>query len=76
MKIYFFEYSGEEAKEKLNTLQSQLESLPTIHTTRLLKNTKQAGLFLLVVEASEEPHPALPEGVKVWAFEEVSEFLV
>jgi hypothetical protein len=70
MQVYFFECAGEGAKEKLNILQSQLEPLPTIHSMRLLKNTKQAHLFLLVVEASEEPHVSLPEEIRVWAFEE------
>jgi hypothetical protein len=54
----------------LKILQERLESLPTIHSTRLLKNTKQAQLFLLVVEASEEPHVSLPKDIRVWAFEE------
>jgi hypothetical protein len=70
MQVYFFECAGEDAKAMLKILQERLESLPTIHSTRLLKNTKQAQLFLLVVEASEEPHVSLPKDIRVWAFEE------
>jgi hypothetical protein len=70
MQVYFFECAGENAKEKLNILQSQLEPLAAIHSTRLLKNSKQVNLFLLVVEASEEPHVSLPEEIRVWVFEE------
>jgi hypothetical protein len=70
MQVYFFECAGEDAKEMLKILQERLESLPTIHSTRLLKNTKQAQLFLLVVEASEEPHVEVPQGARVWSFVE------
>ena len=69
--VYFFECSGEGAKESLEHLEEELEHLSFVHATKLLKNTKQADLFLLVVEASEEPHIALPTGTRVWSFEEL-----
>jgi hypothetical protein len=69
MQVYFFECAGEDALIKLETLQQTLETLSFIHATKFLKNTKQADLFLLVVEASEEPHIEVPEGTRVWTFE-------
>jgi hypothetical protein len=72
MQVYFYECTGEDAKEKLETLQQTLEQLSFIQSTKLLKNTKQADLFLLVVEASEEPHIETPEGTRVWTFTEVA----
>jgi hypothetical protein len=72
MQIYFFECAGADAAEKLRNLKTQLESLPFIASTRLLQNTKQTDLYLLVVETSEEPHIALPEKTKVWSFKDVT----
>jgi hypothetical protein len=71
MGVYFFECGGKDALGKLETIQQQLGLLPFISSTKLLKNTRQPDLFLLVVEASEEPHIALPEGARVWTFVEV-----
>jgi hypothetical protein len=69
--VYFFEASGEGARERLRHLKEKLEHLPTVHSTKLLKNTSQPDLFLLVVEASEEPHIETPEGTRVWSFVQV-----
>jgi hypothetical protein len=69
--VYFFEASGEGARERLRQLKEKLEHLPTVHSTKLLKNTSQPDLFLLVVEASEEPHIETPEGTRVWSFVQV-----
>ncbi len=71
MHVYFFECSGEDALKNLERLKEQLETLFFIHSTNLLKNTKQPDLYLLEVAASEEPHIALPENTRVWSFEEV-----
>jgi hypothetical protein len=68
-RVYFFESSGEGARERLETLKEKLEHFSFVHSTKLLKNTKQTDLFLLVVEASEEPHIEIPQGARVWAFE-------
>jgi hypothetical protein len=72
MQVYFYECAGEDAKEKLETLKQTLEHLSSIHSTKLLKNTRQANLFLLVVETSEEPHIEMPQGTRVWSFEMVA----
>jgi acetolactate synthase small subunit len=69
--VYFFELSGEGARERLEQLKQKLEHLPSVHSIKLLKNTKQTDLFLLVVEASEEPHIEVPGGIRVWTFERV-----
>lgn len=71
MQVHFFECAGEDAREKLRVLQEGLESLPSIHSLQLLKNTKQPDLYLLVVHASEEPHIKVASGVRVWSFERV-----
>jgi hypothetical protein len=73
MQVYFFECAGEDALSKLGKLQQQLETLSFISETRLLKNTKQSNLYLLVVETSEEPHITPPEGAKVWSFETINQ---
>jgi hypothetical protein len=70
-RIYFFEISGDRARERLETLKETLAHLSFVHSTKLLKNTKQVDLFLLVVAASEEPHIELPEGTRVWSFETI-----
>jgi hypothetical protein len=73
MRVYFFECAGEGALGKLGNLQQQLETLSFISSARLLKNTKQNDLYLLVVETSEEPHIVLPEGTRVWSFETINQ---
>jgi hypothetical protein len=73
MKVYFFECSGDEAQERLEVLQRGLEAVPYVTSLKLLKNTEQAQLFLLVVEASEKPYITLPEGMRVWSFEDIEE---
>jgi hypothetical protein len=70
--VYFFELSGEGAREELEHLQEKLEHFSFVHSTKLLKNSKQEDLFLLVVEASEEPHIKTPQGIRVWTFTEVA----
>ncbi len=69
MWVYFFECAGEDALEKLETLQQTLEQFSSTQSTKLLKNTEQSDLFLLVAETSEEAHISLPEKTRVWSFE-------
>jgi hypothetical protein len=71
MQVYFFECAGEDALIKLETLKEKLAHLSFVHSTKLLKSTKQADLFLLVIEASEEPHIEMPQGTRVWTFETI-----
>jgi hypothetical protein len=70
-RIYFFECAGEKARKRLERLRQDLIHSSAIPSPKLLKNTKQAELFLLVVETSEELHVHTLEGIKVWTFEEV-----
>lgn len=72
MQVYFFECVGKDALAKLETLKERLEPLSFIHSTKLLKNTQQSDLYLLVVEASEEAHIEAPEGARVWLFETIT----
>jgi hypothetical protein len=71
VQVYFYELSGEGSRERLETLHHELVSLSFVKSVKLLKNTKQMELYLLVVEASEELHLALPSDMRVWVFEEV-----
>lgn len=70
MQIYFVEYAGEDALTKLETLKEGLSSLPFVQSLKLLKNTQQAKLYLLVIETSEEAHIDVPDGAKMWTFVE------
>jgi hypothetical protein len=70
-RIYFFECAGEKARERLERLRQDFIQSASITSPKLLKNTKQADLFLLVVETSEELHVHTLEDMKVWTFEKV-----
>ncbi|MGL4610382.1 MAG: hypothetical protein ACRCYY_12015 [Trueperaceae bacterium] len=70
MFVYFFESSSPDAKVRLETLQREWGDLPYIRGMRLLENTQQAGLFLLVVETTQEPPKPVSETLRVWAFRE------
>jgi hypothetical protein len=70
MQVYFFEYVGEDAFAKLEHLERTLKTHAYVRATKLLKNTQQRDLYLLVVETSEETHIEAPEGSRVWTFVE------
>lgn len=68
MNTYFYELSGEAAKETLLRLEIELKKMPQVSATRLLISLEQEGLFLLVVEASKKPQLSLPKALRVWSF--------
>jgi heme-degrading monooxygenase HmoA len=70
MNVYFVELAGENAFDRLETLKKKLESLGGVQSLKLLKNTQQPDLYLLVIETSEEAHIEAPEGSRVWTFVE------
>jgi hypothetical protein len=70
MHVYFFECVGQHASDKLESLKQSLEAHTSVHAIKLLKNTQQRDLYLLVVETSEETHIEAPEGSRVWTFVE------
>jgi hypothetical protein len=70
MQVYFVELAGENAFSRLETLKHELGLLSALRSLKLLKNTTQPDLYLLVIETSEEAHIPAPEGSRLWTFVE------
>ncbi len=68
MNTYFYELSGENAKEVLQGLEQALKKLDFVLNKRLLVSLEETGLYLLIVEAAQKPDLDLPLGLRVWSF--------
>jgi hypothetical protein len=71
MNTYFYELSGDRAKEGLQELEQVLKKLDVVMSTRLLASLEDSGLYLLIVEASQKPNLDLPSRLRVWSFTEL-----
>lgn len=71
----FYERSGEDAREVLQTFGETLSDVSECRSVQLLESAQQAELYLLVVvwTDTDEKRPEPPDGTKLWMFRSTEE---